>query len=77
MDMTLDVVRKEAESCDYVTGFQMIHALGGGTGSGMGSLLLEKLNDQYAKKIITTFTVFPSAKVRNIIKPISVFQIDR
>ena len=33
-------------------GFVMIHSIAGGTGSGMGSYLLEKLNDRYPKKLI-------------------------
>jgi tubulin beta len=39
----LDVVRKEAEVCDHLQGFQVSHSIGGGTGSGLGSLLIEKL----------------------------------
>ena len=31
-----------------------------GTGSGMGSYLLEKLNDIYPKKLIQTYSVFPN-----------------
>ena len=34
VDSVLDVVRKEAESCDCLQGFQLTHSLGGGTGSG-------------------------------------------
>ena len=39
IDSVLDVVRKEAESCDCLQGFQITHSLGGGTGSGMGTSL--------------------------------------
>merc|ERR1711937_772430 len=35
VDSVLDVVRKEAESCDCLQGFQLTHSLGGGTGSGI------------------------------------------
>ena len=30
VDSVLDVVRKEAESCDCIQGFQLTHSLGGG-----------------------------------------------
>merc|ERR1711957_353601 len=40
IDSVLDVVRKEAEGCDCLQGFQVTHSLGGGTGSGMGTLLI-------------------------------------
>ncbi|VDK72783.1 unnamed protein product [Onchocerca ochengi] len=59
----LDIVRKEAESSDYLQGFHLTHSLGGGTGSGLGSLLISRLNEHYAKRVISSFSVFPSAKV--------------
>lgn len=62
-DHVLDVARKEAESCDCLQGFQMVHSLGGGTGAGMGTLLLSKLREEYPDRIISTFTVFPSPRV--------------
>uniref|UniRef100_A0A8C3MSI8 Tubulin beta chain n=1 Tax=Geospiza parvula TaxID=87175 RepID=A0A8C3MSI8_GEOPR len=43
VDSVLDVVRKECENCDCLQGFQLTHSLGGGTGSGMGTLLISKL----------------------------------
>lgn len=45
LDQVLDAVRREAEDCDCLQGFQMAHSLGGGTGSGLGTLLLSKLRD--------------------------------
>ena len=44
VDSVLDVVRKEAEGCDCLQGFQLTHSLGGGTGSGMGTLLISKVH---------------------------------
>jgi tubulin beta len=43
VDTVLDVVRRESEKCDCLQGFQMTHSLGGGTGSGMGTLLISKI----------------------------------
>ncbi len=63
VDSVLDVVRKEAESCDCLQGFQMTHSLGGGTGSGMGTLLISKIREEYPDRIMTTFSVVPSPKV--------------
>ena len=59
----LDVVRKEAESCDCLQGFQLTHSLGGGTGSGMGTLLISKIREEYPDRIMNTFSVVPSPKV--------------
>ena len=58
VDSILDVVRKEAESCDCLQGFQMTHALGGGTGSGMGTLLISKIREEYPDRIMMTFSVW-------------------
>ena len=43
----LDVVRKEAEGCDLLQGFQLCHSLGGGTGSGLGTRILTSLQEEY------------------------------
>lgn len=70
MDCILDVTRKQAESCDCLQGFQMVHSIGGGSGSGMGSLLVKKLKDEYQDRIINTFTVIPSEKVsETVVEP--------
>jgi hypothetical protein len=45
VDQVIDVVRREAESCDSLQGFQITHSLGGGTGSGMGTLLISKIRE--------------------------------
>ncbi|KAK7961084.1 beta-tubulin [Apiospora saccharicola] len=63
LDRALDAVRREAEGCDCLQGFQMAHSLGGGTGSGLGTLLLEKLRDEFPDRTMATFSVLPSASV--------------
>ena len=65
VEYVLDVVRKEAEYCDCLQGFQLTHSLGGGTGSGMGTLLISKIREEYPDRIMNTFSVMPSPKVRN------------
>ena len=67
VDSVLDVVRKEAESCDCLQGFQLTHSLGGGTGSGLGSLLLSKVKEEYPDRMLCTFSVVPSPKVSDTV----------
>ena len=55
IDSVLDVVRKEAEGCDCLQGFQICHSLGGGTGAGMGTLLISKIREEYPDRIMETF----------------------
>merc|ERR1712070_642167 len=62
-----DVVRKEAEGCDCLQGFQLCHSLGGGTGAGMGTLLISKIREEYPDRIMATFSVMPSPKVSDTV----------
>ncbi|VVC40690.1 Tubulin/FtsZ, 2-layer sandwich domain,Tubulin,Beta tubulin,Tubulin, conserved [Cinara cedri] len=59
----LDAVRFAAERCDRLQGFQIVHSLGGGTGSGLGSRIVDALRDQYAGRTVNTFSVVPSSSV--------------
>lgn len=61
-DEVLDMVDREADGSDSLEGFMMMHSIAGGTGSGMGSYLLEALNDRYPKKILQTYSVFPNSE---------------
>jgi len=67
IDSVLDVIRKEAEGCDCLQGFQITHSLGGGTGSGMGTLAIAKIREEYPDRIMCTFSVFPSPKVSDTV----------
>merc|ERR1739846_123052 len=67
IDSVLDVVRKEAEGCDCLQGFQVTHSLGGGTGSGMGTLLISKIRGEYPDRQMCTFSVMPSPKVSDTV----------
>lgn len=58
-----DYIRKQAEKCDSLQGYQIFHSLGGGTGSGMGSLLLNKLREEEPDRMLATFSIMPSPKV--------------
>lgn len=59
-DTLMDMVDREADGSDSLEGFVLCHSIAGGTGSGMGSYLLETLNDHFPKKLIQTYSVFPN-----------------
>jgi tubulin beta len=59
----MDAVRREADACDHMEGFQLVHSMGGGTGSGLGSRVIERLSDEYNGKMTQSFSVYPSEKV--------------
>ena len=54
------MIDREADGSDSLEGFVMTHSTAGGTGSGFGSFLLERLNDRFPKKLIQTYSVFPN-----------------
>ncbi|KFM79400.1 Tubulin gamma-1 chain, partial [Stegodyphus mimosarum] len=55
-----DIIDREADGSESLEGFVLCHSIAGGTGSGMGSYILERINDRYPKKLIETYSVFPN-----------------
>lgn len=65
-----DRIRRMADQCDGLQGFLFTHSLGGGTGSGLGSLLLEELAENYGKKSKLEFAVYPAPQVStSVVEP--------
>jgi len=50
----------------------MTHSLGGGTGSGMGTLLISKIREEFPDRIMNTFSVVPSPKVGDF-RPVAAY----
>ncbi|KAJ3115607.1 hypothetical protein HDU96_000364 [Phlyctochytrium bullatum] len=67
VEPVLDIIRREADACDSLQGFQITHSLGGGTGSGLGSLLVSKIREEYPDRMLCTFSVVPSPKVSDTV----------
>ncbi|XP_015592097.1 tubulin gamma-1 chain isoform X2 [Cephus cinctus] len=55
-----EILDREAEGSDSLEGFVVCHSIAGGTGSGMGSFVLETLADRFPKKLLQTYSVFPN-----------------
>ncbi|KAF7977042.1 hypothetical protein HWV62_4808 [Athelia sp. TMB] len=69
-DSILDVIGKQAEACDSLQGFQLLHSLGGGTGAGLGTLVMSKLREEYSDRMVSTFSILPSPKVsETVVEP--------
>ncbi|TIC33521.1 hypothetical protein E3Q02_03491 [Wallemia mellicola] len=67
VDTILDSARREAEQVDSLQGFQLNHSLGGGTGSGLGTLLMSKLREEFPDRMMATFSIIPSPKVSDTV----------
>ncbi|PSR88865.1 hypothetical protein PHLCEN_2v5014 [Hermanssonia centrifuga] len=63
----MEMVDREAEGSDSLEGFMLMHSIAGGTGSGFGSFMLERLNDKFPKKLIQTYSVFPNAQEGDVV----------
>jgi len=59
IDEVMDRIRRVAENADGLQGFLFTHSFGGGTGSGFGTLMLERLSEEFAKKAKLEFAVYP------------------
>ncbi len=60
IDQIMNVIDAAVEKTKSLQGFLITHSIGGGSGSGLGSLILERLRQAYPKKRIFTFSVVPS-----------------
>ena len=65
VDSVLDIVRREAESCDCLQDFQLTHSLGAGTGPKRGTPLISKIPEKYPDRIWNKFSV-PLRKVSDM-----------
>ena len=53
-DEIMDQIRRECERCDCLQGIQFVHALAGGTGSGLGTLLTNQVTDREPCELLSS-----------------------
>lgn len=70
IDVVMDKIRRLADNCKGLQGFFVFHSFGGGTGSGFGALILERLSTDYGKKSKLEFSVYPAPTMANsVVEP--------
>ncbi|WVN85336.1 tubulin alpha-1A chain [Cryptococcus depauperatus CBS 7841] len=70
VDSVLEQIRRLADNCSGLQGFFVFHSFGGGTGSGFGALLMERLSMDYGKKSKLEFSVYPAPKMStSVVEP--------
>jgi tubulin alpha len=70
IDNVMDKVRRLSDNCSGLQGFFVFHSFGGGTGSGFGALILERLSTDYGKKSKLEFSVYPAPTMANsVVEP--------
>uniref|UniRef100_A0A8C6V3E6 Tubulin epsilon 1 n=1 Tax=Naja naja TaxID=35670 RepID=A0A8C6V3E6_NAJNA len=65
----VEKLRKTAEHCDCLQCFFVIHSMGGGTGSGLGTFLLTVLEDEFPEVYRFVTSVYPSREDDVITSP--------
>ncbi|MEL7039717.1 MAG: hypothetical protein AAFO04_29545 [Cyanobacteria bacterium J06592_8] len=61
IDQVMDRIRKLTQKCDDLQGFIVMMSVGGGTGSGFGAAILERLTQEYRGLSKMVFAVYPDA----------------
>lgn len=59
-DTITDVINKAVQKCDCLQSFFIIHSMGGGTGSGLGTYVLKLLEENYPEVYRFVIPIFPS-----------------
>ncbi|CAL8311814.1 unnamed protein product [Boreogadus saida] len=59
-DQIVETVRRAAEHCDCLQCFFLIHSMGGGTGSGLGTRVLGLLEEEFPEVCRIVTSVYPS-----------------
>jgi len=67
METVNDRIRRLVDNSENVQGFMVTHSVGGGTGSGMGMLILERLAVDFRKKSKIGFEIYPSPNISTCI----------
>lgn len=61
LDRAMNAIRRVADRCHSLRGFLVFRAIGGGTGSGLGTRIMEKLVEDFGRKMtVIEFLVYPS-----------------
>lgn len=63
IETVMEQIQRLADRCDGLQGFLAYYSFGGGTGSGLTSLIMERLSMEYGKKSKLEFTIYPAPRV--------------
>lgn len=58
-EVIMNLVQKEVEKCDRLSGFFTIMSMAGGTGSGLGAFVTQCLRDAFPSSFILNHVIWP------------------
>ncbi|XP_053703017.1 tubulin epsilon chain [Synchiropus splendidus] len=68
-EQIVDKLRKAAEQCDCLQCFFLVHSMGGGTGSGLGTKVLSLLEEEFPDVCRIVTSIYPSVEDDVITSP--------
>ena len=63
INLAMERLRKIADNCENIQGFNLMNSFSGGTGSGFTSLLLSKMGVEYAKRAKFQVAIYPGTQL--------------
>ncbi|MDB6139076.1 MAG: Tubulin BtubA, partial [Verrucomicrobiaceae bacterium] len=60
-------IETEVDRCDNVGGIIILQSLGGGTGSGLGSLIIEAIKERHPEFPVLSCAILPSPQVSSVV----------
>ena len=70
----MERIRKQIEPCDSLQGILLTNSMGGGTGAGIGELVLNRLVLSNEKKDVVGFNLIPSDISNSVVEPYNFVQ---
>lgn len=61
--LVMDQLARLTEDCNSLQGIALFRSIGGGTGSGLGSRIIDNIKNTYSNKTIIDFNVCSSSTV--------------
>ncbi|XP_021501516.1 tubulin delta chain [Meriones unguiculatus] len=58
-ESVMNLIQKEVEKCDSLSGLFIMMSMAGGTGSGLGAFITQKLQDQYSSSLKMNQIIWP------------------
>jgi hypothetical protein len=69
-------IHEDHASQSISLGFHLTHSLGGGTGTGMGTLLISKIREEYLDRMMFTYSVVSSPEVSDTVVEVSLLDLE-
>ncbi|VDQ14408.1 unnamed protein product [Trichobilharzia regenti] len=70
LDLVMNQIRRVVETCRMLQGFIIFHSLGGGTGSGFASSLINQMTMDYRKSTKIELVVYPAPRLASsVVEP--------